>query len=348
MQYRLLGQTGLYVSEICLGTMTFGGDGFWKVIGELGIDAATELVNAAFDGGVNFFDTADVYSEGQSEVILGKALQQLGLPRDEVVIATKVRERVGKGNTPNQIGLSRHHILNGVDRSLKRLQVDYIDLYQVHGFDLLTPIEETLSVLDDVITAGKVRYIGLCNFSAWQIMKALAIADKYQWHRFESVQAYYSLAGRDLEREIIPLAQDQRLSILPWSPLAGGLLSGKFEREKDNPTGARRTTFDFPPVDLERTYKIIDALQPIAQNHNCSIARIALAWLLSRNYVTSVLIGAKSVEQLRDNLMAAELTFTDDELSAIDESSRLPVEYPQWMLDYQAKERSPGGSRSAS
>lgn len=346
MQYRLLGRTGLYVSEICLGTMTFGGAGFWKVIGELDIDAATELVKTAFDGGVNFFDTADVYSEGQSEAILGKALVQLGLPRDEVVIATKVRERLG--NTPNQVGLSRHHILNGIDRSLKRLQVDYIDLYQIHGFDPLTPIEETLSTLNDVIAAGKVRYIGLCNFSAWQIMKALAIADKYHWHRFESVQAYYSLAGRDLEREIIPLAQDQQLSILPWSPLAGGLLSGKFQREKDNPTAARRTTFDFPPVDLERTYKIIDVLQPIAQSHNCSVARISLAWLLSRNYVTSVIIGAKSVEQLRDNLIAAELKLTDDELTAIDEVSRLPVEYPQWMLNYQAQERSPGGSRPPS
>ncbi|MBC7972113.1 MAG: aldo/keto reductase [Verrucomicrobia bacterium] len=346
MQYRLLGRTGLYVSEICLGTMTFGGDGFWKVVGDLGVEAAAEQIKLAFDSGVNFIDTANIYSNGQSEEIVGEVLHRLSLPREELVIATKVRERLG--SAPNQVGLTRHHILHALDRSLQRLKLDYIDLYQVHGFDPVTPLEETLSALDDAIAAGKVRYVGLCNFSAWQIMKALAIAEKHQWHRFESVQAYYSLAGRDLEREIMPLAQDQQLGILPWSPLAGGLLSGKFEREKEHPAGARRSTFDFPPVDLERTFKIIEVLKPIAQGHSCSVARIALAWLLSRKEVTSVIIGAKSVEQLQDNLLATDLALAADELSAIDAASQLPVEYPQWMLEFQTKERAPGGSRFGS
>jgi aryl-alcohol dehydrogenase-like predicted oxidoreductase len=340
MRYRLLGRTGLYVSEICLGTMTYGGKGRWAPIGQLGLDDAQAQIKAAFEAGVNFIDTANVYSEGESERLVGEALQRLGLPREELVIATKVRVRMG--GSPNRVGLTKAHILHEAHASLQRLRLDHIDLYQIHGVDQVTPLDETLRALEDLVRAGKVRYIGVSNHAAWQIMKALGISERQGWARFESVQAYYSIAGRDLEREIVPVALDQSLSILVWSPLAGGLLSGKFSTDASGPQGARRTTFDFPPVDRERAFRCVDVMRPIAQARGCSVARIALAWTLQRPGVTSVIIGAKSLEQLGDNLAAAHLTLSEDEMQRLNDVSALPREYPGWMFDRQLADRLPG------
>ena len=337
MRYKLLGQTGLYVSELCLGTMTFGGKGYWEVMGNLRQDTATSMVKGAYDAGINFIDTANVYSFGESEEILGKAIKDLGLPRDELIIATKSTGIMNE--LPNGRGQSRHHIMNEVNASLKRLQVDHIDLYQLHGFDPLTPLEESLSTLNDLVRSGKVRYIGLCNMSAWHIMKALAISDKRNWTRFESVQAYYTIAGRDLEREVIPLLQDQKLGLMVWSPLAGGLLSGKFSREGIGPDGARRTSFDFPVVDKERTFRCIDAMRPIADRLQVSIAQVAIAWLLAKPYVTSVIIGAKRLDQLSDNIASTGVTLSEEDMKILDEVSALPREYPGWMLEFQGNYR---------
>lgn len=329
MQYRILGQTGLYVSALCLGTMTFGGRGIWQAIGRLAQAEADAIVGRAMDAGVNFIDTANVYSEGESERLLGVALKG---KRERVIVATKAFGRVGQGI--NEIGLSRGHILSAVEDSLRRLDTDYIDLYQVHGFDPVTPLDQTLRALDDLVHSGKVRYIGCSNFAAWQIMKALGISDKHGLARFESVQAYYTIAGRDLEREVVPVALDQNLSVLVWSPLAGGLLSGKFERDS-SPDGARRTTFDFPPVNRDRAFDCVDVMREIAAETGASVPQIALAWLLQRPTVTSVIIGAKSVEQLDDNLKAVEVTLTPEQVARLDAVSALPAEYPQWMLERQ-------------
>jgi aryl-alcohol dehydrogenase-like predicted oxidoreductase len=338
MRLKKLGSTGLLVSEICLGTMTFGaGEGMWRAIGTLDQAAVDGIVRAAFDQGVNFLDTADVYHAGRSEEMTGQALRNLGITRDQFVLATKVHGRMGPG--PNQAGLSRAHILYAVDQSLQRLQLEYIDLYQIHGFDALTPIEETLSSLNDCVRAGKVRYIGLCNLAAWQITKALWKSDQHNWERFQSVQAYYTIAGRDLEREIVPLARDQQLAILPWSPLAGGLLSGKYSRDEQAPQGARRASFDFPPVDKERAFRVIDAMRPIANSHGVSVARVALAWLLHKPAVTSVIIGAKTNEQLQDNLAAVDLRLSAEEMTTLDKVSALPPEYPGWMLERLSADR---------
>jgi aryl-alcohol dehydrogenase-like predicted oxidoreductase len=341
MRYRPLGRTGQFVSEICLGTMTFsGGAGFWRAIGALDQASSTALVGRAMEAGVNFIDTANVYSEGQSEIQLAQALRDLGVKREDVIIATKVRGRMGAG--PNAVGLSRGHIMDQIAASLKRLGVEHVDLYQIHGFDPVTPLEETLRALDDCVRRGLVRTIGCSNLAAWQIMKALAISDRYGLARFETVQAYYSIAGRELEREIIPLVEDQGLGVMVWSPLAGGFLSGKFARDKRGDNDARRTTFDFPPVDKERAYDIIDAMTPIAKAHDATVARVGLAWLLQRRGVMSVIIGAKTVEQLNDNLAAADLTLTPEEISALDAVSALKPEYPGWMLARQAEGRVPG------
>jgi aryl-alcohol dehydrogenase-like predicted oxidoreductase len=338
MRLKKLGNTGLLVSELCLGSMTFGtGDGIWRAIGKLEQPAVDELVRAAFDHGINFVDTADIYHAGRSEEMTGQALRNLGIARDQFVLATKVHGRMGPG--PNQTGLSRAHILQAVDASLQRLKLDYIDLYQIHGLDALTPLEETLSALNDCVRAGKVRYLGLCNLAAWQIAKALWISDQYHFERFESVQAYYTIAGRDLEREIVPLCSDQQLAILPWSPLAGGLLSGKFSRDDTGPTGTRRAQFDFPPVDKERAHRVIDAMRPIAKAHGVSVAQVAIAWLLHQSPVTSVIIGAKTVEQLNDNVGAVNLQLSSEQLAALDKVSALPSEYPGWMLDRQSADR---------
>ena len=339
MRYRLLGRTGLFVSEICLGAMTYGGKGRWEVVGRLGIPEAQAQIKAAFDAGVNFIDTANVYSEGESESIVGKALAALGLPREDLVIATKVRVRMGPG--PNRVGLSRVHIMNEANASLRRLGLDHIDLYQIHGVDQVTPMDETLRALEDLVRSGKVRHIGVSNHAAWQIMKALGISEQQGWNRFQSIQAYYSIAGRELEREIVPVALDQGLSVLVWSPLAGGLLSGKFSEAAAGPEGARRSTFDFPPVDRPRAFRCVDAMRPIAQAHGVSVARVALAWVLQRPSVTSVIVGAKTLEQLKDNLAAAELQLSEAERTTLEEVSRLPREYPGWMFERQTADRLP-------
>jgi len=305
-------------------------------VGRQGQEEAQSLVGRALDAGVNFIDTADVYSEGESEKLLGAALAGLGRPRDQVVVATKVRGRVGPG--VNQVGLSRGHILASIDLSLKRLGLDHVDLYQIHGFDPVTPMEETVRALDDVVRSGKARYVGFSNLSAWQAMKAIGYAEANALARFQSAQVYYSIAGRDIEREIAPLAQSEQVGILSWSPLAGGLLSGKFHPNQTGPEGARRTSFDFPPVDRERLPRVLDALREVASALDVSVARVALAWQLTRPFVTSVIIGAKSREQLQDNLAATALTLSPEQLQRLDEASALPSEYPGWMLDWQNRE----------
>jgi aryl-alcohol dehydrogenase-like predicted oxidoreductase len=339
MRFHALGRSGLQVSELCLGAMTFGGKGFWKVVGELGEAAVERIVGGALEGGINFIDTANVYSEGESEKLLGGALARLGRPRDSYVIATKVRGRMGPG--PNQVGLSRAHVLESIDASLRRLGLDHVDLLQIHGVDHKTPIEETLDALDDVVRAGKARYLGFSNLPAWLAMKSLAIQDARGYARFVSAQMYYSIAGRDIEREIVPLAADQGVGILPWSPLAGGLLSGKFDLEGDGkgPAGARRSDFDFPPVERTRAAACLRALRPIAEARGVSVARVALAWVLAQPGITSVIIGAKSEEQLRDNLGATELRLEPAELATLAAASALPPEYPGWMVEFQNRDR---------
>jgi len=339
MRYRLLGRTGVYVSEMCLGAMTFGGKGFWEVVGTLGATEVEALIGTALDAGVNMIDTADVYSEGDSEKLVGGALAALGRPREQIFVATKCRGRTGPG--PNQVGLSRGHVMNAIDASLARLKLDHVDLYQIHGLDIDTPLEETARALDDVVRAGKARYVGFCNLSAWQAMKALAFADRWNLSRFVSAQVYYSIGGRDIEREIVPLAQAEGLAILPWSPLAGGLLSGKFDPDKPGPEGARRTSFDFPPVDRARLPKVLGALREVASATNASVARVALAWQLTRPFVTSVIIGAKNRDQLADNLAAADLELAPEHVAKLDEASSLAPEYPGWMLGWQNRDRRP-------
>jgi aryl-alcohol dehydrogenase-like predicted oxidoreductase len=337
MRFNPLGKTGLFVSELCLGTMTFGGKGFWEVVGQLGQNEAEGLVGTALDAGINFIDTADVYSEGESERLLGLALKSLNRPREQVVVATKVRGTAGKG--VNQVGLSRAHILSSIDSSLQRLQLDYVDLYQIHGFDPATPIEETVRALDDVARSGKARYVGFSNLPAWLAMKAIGFAESRNLHRFQSAQLYYSIAGRDIERELVPLAQSEGLAILPWSPLAGGLLSGKFDPDQPGPEGARRTKYDFPPVAPERLRTVLPALRKVSSETGHSVARLALAWLLTRPLVTSVLIGAKTQDQLRDNLAAVEVELSPEQLQLLDAASALPGEYPGWMLERQNSQK---------
>ncbi len=336
MRYNILGRSGLYVSELCLGTMTFGGKGFWEVVGKLGNQEVEAIVGTALDAGVNFVDTADVYSEGESERLLGAALKTLGRPREQVVVATKVRGRMGPG--PNQVGLSRAHILASIDGSLARLGLDHVDLYQIHGVDKATPIEETVRALDDVVRAGKARYVGFSNLPAWLAMKAIGFAAANGLARFQSAQVYYSIAGRDIEREIVPLAESEGVAILPWSPLAGGLLSGKFDPSKAGPEGARRTQFDFPPVDRDRFPRVLAALQEVSAAAGISVARVALAWQLTRPYVTSVIIGAKTREQLVDNLASTAVQLAPEHVKLLDEASALPPEYPGWMVEWQNRE----------
>ncbi len=340
MKYRRLANTGIYVSELCLGAMTFGGTGLFKAIGTLGQNEADALVHRSLDGGINFFDPANVDSNGTSEEMLGTAL---GARRRDSIVATKVRGRMGDG--PNEIGLSRVHIMQQCDDSLRRLGTDYIDLYQIHGHDPETAIEETLDALDALVRAGKVRYIGCSNLAAWQLMKALGISRQRGLAEFISIQSYYSIAGRELERDIIPLVEDQHIAVLPWSPLAGGFLSGKFTRDAETDPDARRVAFDFPPVNKERGYDIIDVMQDVASAHHVSVAQIALAWLLHQPAVTSVIIGAKRLDQLNDNLGSIDLTLTDDEFHRLTTVSALQPEDPGWMQAMQDSDRAPGTAR---
>ena len=336
MKYNLLGNTGLYVSELCLGTMTFGGRGMWTAIGTLPQEQVNSLVKQSVDGGINFIDTANIYSEGLSEQMTGQAIRDLGLKRDDLVIATKVRGQMGEG--PNEVGLSKKHILQQADESLTRLNMDYIDLYQIHGFDKLTPLEETLEALDSLVKSGKVRYIGCSNLAAWQLMKALGISAQQHLSKFVSLQAYYTIAGRDLERELIPLLLDQKVGLMVWSPLAGGLLSGKYSRDTETQEG-RRVNFDFPPVNKEKAYDILDVMRKIADNKGVTVAQIALSWLLHQPAVTSVIIGANKPEQLTDNLSSVDIKLDSEELNQLNEVSKLSPEYPGWMIERQGSGR---------
>ncbi|HEY0263038.1 MAG TPA: aldo/keto reductase [Granulicella sp.] len=339
MRYNTLGNTGLLVSRLCLGAMTFSNSdaGIWSHIAGADQGMVDHLIKTSLDAGVNFIDTADVYSNGQSEMMVGKALRNLEIARKDVVIATKAYGRTGPGR--NDVGASRGHIMQAVEASLDRLETEYIDLYQIHAEDLVTPLEETLRALDNLVEQGKVRYIGVSNWHAWKLMKAVGIAEHKNLAPIATLQAYYSIAGRDLEREIVPLLQDQKIGLLPWSPLAGGILSGKYTREDQKPENSRRSTFDFPIVDKERVWRILDVTRPIAAAHDVSPATVALAWILSKPFVTSVIIGAKKPEQLADNLAAEELVLTADELKALDEVSALPPEYPGWMVPFQNANR---------
>jgi aryl-alcohol dehydrogenase-like predicted oxidoreductase len=338
MKYNTLGPTGLLVSEICLGTMTFApGEGIWKSISGVEQNLADQLLKRSFDAGVNFVDTADVYTNGESEKTLAKAISNVGIARKDIVIATKAYGRTGPGR--NDVGASRGHIMDAVEASLKRLQTDYIDLYQIHAADSVTPVEETLRALDNLVSQGKVRYIGCSNWYAWQLMKALGISEAKNLARMDTLQAYYSIAGRDLEREIVPLLKDQSTGLLVWSPLAGGLLSGKYSREHQKPEDSRRSSFDFPIVDKERTWRILDVLRPIAQAHNTGVATIALAWVLAKPFVTSVIIGAKRTDQLDQNLAAVDVQLTPEEIKQLDDVSALPPEYPGWMVPFQNANR---------
>lgn len=339
MRYNTLANTGVLVSELCLGAMTFGGKGFWTNIGKLPQEEVTNLVKIAIESGINFIDTANVYSEGLSEILLGKALKDLGLQRQDVFIATKVRGRMGEG--VNQVGLSRLHIQYSVNESLQRLGLDHIDLLYIHGVDPITSLEETMRGLEEVVQSGKVRYLGISNHPAWMVVKANSIAGQMGWNKFVALQNYYSIAGRDIEREIVPMAAAENLSIMPWSPLAGGFLSGKFSRQTQKAGDSRRDAFDFPPVNKEKAYDIIDVMQDIASAHNVKAARVALAWMLRKKGVTSIIIGAKKEEQLRENIASTTLLLTADEMSRLDSISELNKEYPGWMIERQADGRVP-------
>lgn len=335
MRYKTLGNTGLAVSEICLGTMTFGGKGFWTNIGALDQSVADGIVARALDAGVNFIDTADVYSEGVSEEITGQAMKNSGRLRSDIVLATKVFGTTGQAR--NDSGASRGHIMAGVKASLKRLGTDYIDLYQIHGTDPITPVEETVRAMEDLVSQGHVRYWGISNWAAWRIAKAIGIADKHGWNRPVTLQAYYTIAGRDLEREIVPLLNEEKLGLMVWSPLAGGFLSGKYQRDGGGPNDARRAAFDFPPLNKDRAFDCIDVMREIADARGVSIARIALAYVLNKQFVMSVIIGAKNTEQLDDNLAAVDIILTPEEMTKLDDVSKLPSEYPGWMFERQGE-----------
>ncbi|HEY0246113.1 MAG TPA: aldo/keto reductase [Mucilaginibacter sp.] len=337
MKYNFLGNTGLVVSEICFGAMTFGGKGYWEAIGKVQQKEVNDLIKTVVDSGINFIDTANVYSFGESERLLGQAIRHTGLNRSELVIATKVRGRMGEG--VNNVGLSRYHIFQSVDESLQRLQLDHIDILYVHGVDLKTPIEEIMRSLNDIVLTGKVRYVAVCNWPAWMVMKGLGIAEKHGWNKFVGLQYFYSLSGRDIEREILPLAADQNLAVMPWSPLAGGFLSGKFTRDNEKPGDSRRETFDFPPINKDKAYDIIDVISEVGKQYNVSAAQVALAWVRLQKGVTSTIIGAKNTDQLRDNIKSTDLQLSAEDLKKIDEVSALPKEYPGWMVERQSADR---------
>jgi aryl-alcohol dehydrogenase-like predicted oxidoreductase len=344
MNYRLLGRTGLKVSELCLGTMTFGENFFnIAVVDQAG---ANTMLARALDAGINFFDTADVYSYGRSEEVLGQALKDSAVARDQVIIATKVRGAMSEAATTgtgdvNNVGLSRQHIFASIEHSLRRLGTDYVDLYQVHGWDVVTPVAETLRALDDLVRQGKVRYLGCSNWSARHLMKALCLSRAHDWAGFVSLQAYYSLVGRDLEHELVPLCREEEIGVLPWSPLSGGFLSGKYRRDDPHPEGARRTGFDFPPIDEARGFDAVDALAAIAKRKGATVAQVALAWLLAQPGVTSIIIGANKMSQLEDNLKAADLRLTHEEIEQLSRTTAPAPIYPQWMIERQNQGRAP-------
>jgi aryl-alcohol dehydrogenase-like predicted oxidoreductase len=343
MEYRALGRSGLRVSTLTLGTMTFGGQAQFKNVGDTQVDEARRIVDQAVEAGVNLIDTADVYSAGVSEEIVGEVLEGR---RDQLLVATKARFAMGKG--PNDAGLSRHHLIRACEASLRRLRTDWIDLYQVHEWDGETPLEETLDALDTLVHQGKVRYIGCSNYAAWQLMKALGASERLGLQRFASQQIYYSLIGREAEYELVPSALDQGLGILVWSPLAGGLLSGKYRRGQDHPAGSRRTTeWTEPPVsDWDHVYDVIDAVVGVADGRGVSGAQVSLSWLLGRPGVTSLVIGARTEAQLADNLAAADLVLHADERAALDKASVPELLYPFWHQKASARDRVSAADRT--
>jgi aryl-alcohol dehydrogenase-like predicted oxidoreductase len=340
MERRLLGKSGLQVSALSFGAMTFGGEGMMAMVGNTQEAEADRLVGICIEGGINFFDTADAYSNGRSEEILGHALRD---KRHDVVLATKAWGRMGKG--PNDLGASRLHVVQACEASLRRLKTDYIDLYQIHAFDGLTPLEETLRALDDLVGAGKVRYIGCSNYAGWQLMKALAISDAHGFERYISHQLYYSIAGRDAETDLLPVGVDQGVGTIVWSPLAFGLLTGKFRRGKPDPEGARGTLAGAPGggIDRERLDTITDALAEVAEARGATMAHVAMNYLLRKPAISTVLFGARNEEQLRDNIAAASWTMNDDELAKLDAASARPLPYPQWAQSGVFAERNPKG-----
>ena len=339
MKYKILGNTGLKVSTLCLGTMNYGGKGFFGYMGNLDQNEVDEQIKTAIEAGVNFIDTANIYSEGLSETMIGQAIKNLGANRDDLVLATKVRGTMGKSQ--NDLGLSKKHIIQQVEGSLKRLGTDYIDLYQIHTADPLTPIEETVRTLDDLVRSGKIRYFGASNLAAWQLMKALAYSKYNHLDSFASLQANYSLDVRDAERELVPLLLDQNVGMMVWSPLSGGLLTGKYKRDGQKEEG-RLNNFPFPPFHEERAYDVLDVLTPMSKQKNTSIAQLALAWLLHQPVVSSVIIGATKQHQLADNLKAIDVAFTAQELAQLNEVSKLPGEYPGGVLEIMTMDRRSG------
>jgi len=342
MRYKQLGNTGLFVSEICLGTMTFGPpgeNGYWGAIASLDQRGVDDIAGRAVAAGVNFFDTADIYSFGASEELLGQSIRNLGLRREDVILATKVHGAMGDG--PNQRGSSRGHIMDSVEGSLRRLQTDHIDLYQLHGTDTVTPIEETLRALDDLVASGKVRYAGVSNWQAWRVAKALGISERKGYARFETIQSYYSIAGRDLEREVVPLIAEEKLGLMVWSPMAGGLLSGKYGPGAPGNGEGRRANFNFPPVNEDRAWAAVAEMRKIAAKHKVSVATVALGYVLAKPFVMSVIIGASRMDQLEQNLAAVELKLDAEDIETLDAVSALPSEYPGWMLERQGAGRRP-------
>lgn len=340
MKYNELGKTGVLVSELCLGTMTFGGKGYWTAVGQVQQDEVNDIVKLSVDSGINFIDTANAYSEGLSETMLGAALQKLGIQRQQLFIATKVRLRMGPG--ANQVGLSRLHIIDSVNDSLERMGLSHIDLLYIHGVDPLTPIEETMRGLEEVVRAGKVRYLGVSNHPAWMVVKANGYTEKMGWNRFVASQNYYSIASRDIEREIVPMAISEHVSIMPWSPLAGGFLSGKYTRQNEVAGNSRRDQFDFPPINKEKAYDIIEVMARIGEQHEVSVATVALNWVIKQPGVTSTIIGAKNIDQLKQNIAATDLQLTDEEMEQLNTASALTPEYPAWMVNRQLQGRFPG------
>jgi aryl-alcohol dehydrogenase-like predicted oxidoreductase len=336
MDYRLLGRSGLKVSTLTVGTMTFGGKGWAKTVGDLGVNEARRLVDLCLDAGVNLIDTADVYSQGVSEDIIGEITG--GKRKNGVLIATKARFPMGDG--PNDAGSSRHHLIRACEASLKRLKTDVIDLYQLHEWDGQTPLEETMEALDMLVRQGKVRYIGCSNFSGWHIMKALGVSAADHRQRFVSQQIHYTLESRDAEYELLPISIDQGLGVLVWSPLAGGLLSGKHRRNKTAAGSRQLAGWDEPPIrDEDRLWAIVDTLVDIAENRSVSAAQIALAWLIGRKAITSVIIGGRTEAQFKDNLASADLVLSDEERQRLDAVSAPPVLYPYWHQLRTAKDR---------
>lgn len=339
MNYNYVGNTGLMVSELCFGTMTFGGQetGMWAQIGRLQQKEVNHMMEAVIQSGINFIDTANVYSFGQSEQLLGQALVDMGVKRDEIVIASKVLGRMNE--QPNSSGLSRYHIFNSVEASLKRLQLDYLDILYVHGVDAKTSLEEILRSLNDIVESGKARYIAICNWPAWMVSKAQTIAQYRGWHKFVGLQYYYSAVSRDIEHELVPMAADLDLAIFPWSPLAGGFLSGKYTRAGETAEGARRAAFDFPPIDKEKAYDLVEVMEEIAKSHDATVAQVALAWVRQQPGVTSTIIGAKTLSQLQANIDSIHIKLSGENLGKINDVSPLPPLYPGWMVKRQSTYR---------